>query len=105
MKEDKAEMKGIAAQYARVLREHLPELRERYGVESLGIFGSYVRGEEKEGSDLNVLVEYSRLPDLFDFVALKLDLSERLGVQVDLVMKAGLKRRIGQRILDEVALI
>ena len=105
MKEDKAEMKGIAAQYARVLREHLPELRERYGVESLGIFGSYVRGEKKEGSDLDVLVEYSRLPDLFDFVALKLDLSERLGVQVDLVMKAGLKRRIGQRILDEVALI
>ena len=105
MKEDKAEMKGIAAQYARVLREHLPELRERYGVESLGIFGSYVRGEKKEGSDLDVLVEYSRLPDLFDFVALKLDLSERLGVQVDLVMKAGLKRRIGQPILDEVALV
>ena len=46
-----------AAEYARRLREMLPELRERYGVSYLGIFGSYVRGEERLDSDLDVLVE------------------------------------------------
>ena len=95
------EIPGKAAEYLRILREHLPELRERYGVASLGIFGSYVRGEQQANSDLDVLVEYARATDLFDFVALKLALSELLGVNVDLVMRKGLKPRIGERILAE----
>lgn len=102
MNEATPEIQGKAAEFIRLLRDHLPELRERYGVKSLGIFGSYVRGEEQEGSDLDVLVEFSRVPDLFDFVALKLELSELLRVNVDLVMKKGLKQRIGQRILAQV---
>ena len=105
MKEARTEIKGKAAQYALVLREHLPELRERYGVESLGIFGSYVRGEEKEGSDLDVLVEFNQTLSLLQFVALKRHLSDLLGVEVDLVMRDGLKRRIGRRILAEVVLV
>ena len=102
MSEGRSPLQGKAEEYARVLREHLPELAERYEVESLGLFGSYVRGEQQADSDPDILVEYSRLPDLFDFVALKLDLAELLGVQVDLIMKKGLKPRIGERILAEV---
>ena len=102
MRENRPRLQGRAAQFVRILREHLPELRERYGVESLGIFGSYLRGEQRKDSDLDVLVEFSRVPDLFDFVALKLDLCELLEVNVDLVMKKGLKPRIGQRILAQV---
>ena len=102
MDQSAPEVQGKTAEFIRILREHLPELKERYGVESLGIFGSYIRGEEQEGSDLDVLVEYSLLPDLFDFVALKLDISDLLGVSVDLVMKKGLKPRIGRRILAEM---
>ena len=60
MSKGRSPLQGKAKEYARILREHLPELRERYGVESLGLFGSYVRGEENEGSDLDVLVEFSR---------------------------------------------
>jgi len=41
-----------------VLREHLPDLRARYGVRSLALFGSYVRGEQEAESDLDILVEY-----------------------------------------------
>ena len=102
MREPVPEIKGKAAEYARVLRNNLPELRERYGVDYLGIFGSYVRGEQRDGSDLDVLVGYSQVPDLFDFVALKMHLSELLGVRIDLVMKRGLKPRIGKNILAEV---
>ena len=81
-------LKGKAGEFARVLHDHLPELTERYGVKSLGLFGSYVRGEETEGSDLDLLVEFAETPDLLEFVALGRDLSELLGVKVDLVMKA-----------------
>ncbi|MBI3913583.1 MAG: nucleotidyltransferase domain-containing protein [Chloroflexi bacterium] len=44
------------------MRAHLPALRERYAVTSLGVFGSYVRGEQKKRSDLDVLVEFDRAP-------------------------------------------
>ena len=96
--EDRANVEELI----RVIREHLPDLRERYGVESLGIFGSYARGEQREDSDLDVLVEFFRTPDLFEFVALKHELSDILGINVDLVMKDALKPRIGKRILQEV---
>jgi predicted nucleotidyltransferase len=85
------------------LREHLPELRERYAVRSLGVFGSYVRGEQREGSDLDVLVEFAdRSPSLVGFIALENYLSDLLGVKVDLVERSSLKPTIGQSILREV---
>lgn len=87
---------------ARILRAHLPELGERYGVSSLGLFGSYVRGEQREHSDLDVLVEFDRTPTLFEFVDLQYHLSDLLGVKVDLVMKKTLKPALGRRILQEV---
>ena len=99
------ELPGKAAEYAHALREHLPELRERHGVSSLGIFGSFVRGEHRKGSDLDVLVEFDRPIGLFEFVAVERYISELLGVEVDLVMRDALKRRIGSAILDEVVLL
>ena len=97
-----AELPGKAAEYARALREHLPELRERHGVSSLGIFGSYVRDEQMQGSDLDVLVEFDRPIGLFGLVATERYISELLDVNVDLVMKQSLGRRIGRSILEEV---
>jgi len=85
-----------------ILRRHLPELRRRYGVWRLGVFGSYVRGEQKPGSDLDLLVEFDRVPTLLEFVRLQRHLSDVLGVKVDLVMKTALKPEIGRHILDEV---
>lgn len=88
----------------RTLRAHLPELRERYGVKSLGVFGSYVRGEQRKRSDLDILVEFEdeAWPGLFEFIGLQQDLSDLVGVKVDLVEKKGLKPYIGRRILEEV---
>ncbi len=111
---EKAERGGVRAQrqmtvrrdlmrFKRILRQHLPELQAKYGVQSLGVFGSYVRGEAKKSSDLDVLVELGgeRL-SLFKFIELENYLSDLLGVKVDLVERQGLKPAIGQRILAEV---
>jgi uncharacterized protein with HEPN domain/predicted nucleotidyltransferase len=90
------------ARIVRRLRQHLPELRETYHIKSLGIFGSYVRGEQKPRSDVDVLVEYSQTHSLYDVVELELHLSKLLGVQVDLANYRTLKPYIGKRILREV---
>jgi hypothetical protein len=84
------------------LVEHQSVLQERYQVSELGIFGSYIRQEQTEASDVDVLVEFSKTPSLLKFVNLENYLSDNLGVKVDLVHKAGLKPRIGDRILAEV---
>ncbi|MEM3830404.1 MAG: nucleotidyltransferase family protein [Conexivisphaerales archaeon] len=88
----------------KVLKEHREELREKYGVKEIGIFGSYVRGENKESSDLDILVEFEddAKIDLIKFVELENYLSELLGVKVDLVDKTALKPAIGKHILQEV---
>lgn len=84
------------------LRQQLPLLGTRYQVRSLGLFGSYVRREQRQESDLDVLVEFRETPSLLKFIELENYLSDLLGVSVDLVMKDSLKPRIGRRILAEV---
>jgi predicted nucleotidyltransferase len=88
--------------YRMKLHEMLPELQEDYNVSYIGLFGSYVRGEETHKSDLDVLVEFSKTPTIFKFVNLENYLSDSLGVKVDLVMKDALKPTIGKYILNEV---
>ena len=76
-------------------------LREQHHVRTLEVFGSFVRGEEKRDSDLDLLVTFDETPTLFSFVALENQLSDILGVKVDLVMKDSLKPFIGKFILKE----
>jgi uncharacterized protein len=84
------------------LRQRLPDLEKRYKVKSLGVFGSYVRGEQHPGSDLDLLVEFHDPPGLLKFIELEYYISDLLGMKVDLVMKDALKPAIGKRILREV---
>jgi len=84
------------------LRQELPRLRREYAVQALGLFGSYVRGEQRKGSDLDVLVEFAEIPGMFQFLNLERDLSQLLGVSVDLVQKEALKPAIGKRIIEEI---
>jgi predicted nucleotidyltransferase len=83
-------------------RQYLPKLKQEYNISYLGIFGSYIHGEQIEDSDLDILVEFSKEPDLLEFIGLKQELSEILGVEVNLDMKTALKPRIGKKILEEV---
>ncbi len=86
------------------LRERLPELQTRYGVKSLGIFGSYVHGQQKKSSDLDLLVEFTEQAPvtLVGFVALERELGKLVGRKVDLVERDTLKPVIGRRILEEL---
>lgn len=88
-----------------MLRRHLSDLEERFDVQSLGVFGSYVRHEEREDSDFDILVSFRKAPSLLGFLALENHLSDLLGVKVDLVMENALKQKIGERILSEVVAI
>lgn len=74
-----------------ILGDRKKELRDTYHVRSLGLFGSYTRGDQKDGSDLDILVEFDR-PVGFEVVDLYEFLKTVLGVKVDLVTKGAVKR-------------
>ena len=80
---------------------HRAELT-RAGVRRLGIYGSVARGEAGPESDVDVLVEFEKVPDLFEFAALRDRLAEILGRPVDLATPGGLRPRLKARILHEV---
>ncbi len=86
----------------RRIATHRDELRERYGVAWIGVFGSYVRDQQTASSDVDVLVTFKTPPSLLEFVALENYLSDLLGTDVDLVMRDALKPHLSRRILDEV---
>ncbi|NES23852.1 MAG: nucleotidyltransferase family protein [Symploca sp. SIO3E6] len=84
------------------LIDYKPIIQEKYQITELGIFGSYVRGEQTEESDLDVLIDYYQAPSLLDIVDLEFYLSDHLGIKVDVVTKKGLKPKIKENILAEV---
>jgi predicted nucleotidyltransferase len=92
------------AEIKEILRAERPYLAEKYGVTVVGVFGSYVRGEQEPDSDIDILIELERPPriSLLGLVELEYYLSELLGTKVDVAIKKNLRKRIGQRILDEV---
>jgi predicted nucleotidyltransferase len=85
-----------------IIKKSKPEIESRYGVQRLGLFGSYVRKRQRKKSDIDILVTFSRDIDLFEFLDLREYLESRLQTKVDLVMSSALKPAIGKRILAEV---
>ena len=77
-------------------------LRTSYGVKRIGLFGSYVTSQQGKRSDVDLLVEFDRDIDLFDFIEVKEFLERLLERKVDLVMKSALKPRIKRHVLEEV---
>lgn len=86
----------------RTLKENKPFLSNEFKVKEIGIFGSYLRGEAKDDSDMDILIEFNKTVGLLEFISLENHLSDILGIKVDLVMKSALKPRIGKHILAEV---
>jgi predicted nucleotidyltransferase len=83
------------------IREHRDTLAERYGVAVVGLFGSRVRGEGMEDSDLDLLAEILRPISLLELVGAELYLSEILGVKVDLVPRRSLREELRETVLKE----
>lgn len=84
------------------LRAMQPALRRRYPIRSMGVFGSYARGEQRDDSDVDVLVELDGNIDLIAYAGLQLELSDALGAAVDLVERQALRPRLASRVLAEV---
>lgn len=83
-----------------IKQKALPILKEA-GVTRSSLFGSYVRGEEKSDSDIDMLVDFPRGKGLFEFVGLVQDLEEALGKKVDLITYKSLNPLLKDRILAE----
>ena len=90
------------ALFANILQASLPDLRQRYGLRDVWLFGSVVRGEASPDSDLDVLVTFDNQHlSLLEFIQLEQELSELLQVKVDLIERDTLKPTIGKEILRE----
>ena len=77
-------------------------IQTQYKIKEIGLFGSFIRGEETPDSDIDILVEMEKPIDLFQFLELEELLSDLTGCKVDLVSKKALKPGIGEQILQEV---
>lgn len=88
-----------------ILRENKAEIAERFGVASLAVFGSYARGEQREGSDLDLLVDFVHTPTFIELAELEDYLAALLGVRVDVGTRGGLGARIAERVASEAVTI
>lgn len=87
----------------KILNAKLPYIQKNFYVKEIGLFGSFTRQEQKEQSDIDILVEIEKgHKDLFNFISLKEYLENLLNFEVDLVMKNGIKPRLKESILKEV---
>ena len=88
-----------------ILSQHKAIITNKYKIKEISIFGSWVRDEHKEDSDIDILVEFNAPIGFFEFLELEEYLQQILGVSVDLVSKKALKPRIGAQILKEAEAI
>ena len=84
-----------------ILKKELPKLRKLYHVSRIALFGSYARGEQRRGSDIDLLVEFEEPVGFIEFMNLEFYLKKLLGVRVDLVTPDALKPITRPRILKE----
>ena len=85
-----------------IIKQHKQELESKFKVKEIGVFGSYVRNEQRNRSDIDILVEFKEPIGLFEFIELEEYLERLLEAKIDLVSKKALKPRIGEYIMREV---
>jgi predicted nucleotidyltransferase len=83
------------------IRARLEDIRARFGVKRLAIFGSVARDQAREGSDVDVLVEFDGVADFDRFMDLKFYLEDLLGMPVDLVTRNALRPQMRAVIENE----
>ena len=88
-----------------MIRMNQDVLAQRYGVRVVGLFGSYVRGEQWRRSDIDLLVDILRPVSLLELVGAELYLSEVLGVKVDLIPKRDVREELRETIFRETVAI
>ena len=88
-------------QIYRTLQQHFNKLQKQYSVKTLGVFGSYARGEATKNSDLDVLVEFNGELTFRNYMDLKFFLEDLFKRKVDLVIKEDIKPKIREQILGD----
>ncbi len=104
----KKEMVGMNKELERIitiLRSLEEEIRKEYKAKIMGVFGSYVRGEQKESSDVDILANFHEGATLFDLVGLADFLEEKLDVKVDIVSERAVREELKEQILKEVVMV
>ena len=86
----------------RILKMLKEDIKIKYKVKSIGIFGSYINNEQTDDSDIDFLVEFEDDADLFHYVGLTLFLEEQFNKKVDVISKPALKEELRKSILQEV---
>lgn len=82
-------------------REEILGLAEKHGAHNVRVFGSVVRGEAAQGSDIDFLIDLEAGRSLLEHAALLLELEDLLGCKVDVVTERGLRPRVRERVLSE----
>jgi len=103
-KEEGGEMKSYK-KIEKILKQHKRGLVEKYKVKEVGIFGSYVKGKQKKRSDIDILVEFEEVPDVFLLIDLEDYLKKLLKKKVDVVRKGAVRPELKDIILKEVVYI
>ncbi|MFH1097219.1 MAG: nucleotidyltransferase family protein [Candidatus Desantisbacteria bacterium] len=88
-----------------ILRENFEFLTNMYRIRSMGIFGSYVREEQKKESDIDILVEFNEPISLLKLVNIENFLTDFIGIKVDLISKEDIRPELKETILSEVVYI
>jgi uncharacterized protein len=84
------------------IQENIDEIR-KFGIIKIGLFGSYIKNEQKKGSDIDILVEFEENKKTFDnYMDLKFFLEDLFGSKVDLVVEDALKPALKSYILESV---
>lgn len=86
----------------KILKENQTVLRERFKVKEMGIFGSFVRGEQRKRSDVDILVEFEEVISLLKLASLENFLTDLIGMKIDVVPKEDIRPELKKRILEEV---
>lgn len=86
----------------KILQQNKQQIVADYGVKTIGIFGSVVRGEQTETSDIDILVEFEKPVGFIKFIQLENRLAQLLGAKIDLATQKSLKPHIGKKIIQEV---
>jgi len=88
-----------------ILKKHKNKIKREFKAEIIGVFGSYVRGEEKPESDVDVLVRFMEGATIFDLIGLAEFLEEKLGIKADVVSERALRPELKEQILKEVVAV
>ncbi|MBI4619778.1 MAG: nucleotidyltransferase family protein [Desulfobacterales bacterium] len=83
----------------------IARLLKNQGARKIAVFGSYVRGEEKPGSDIDIIVEFSERKSLLELVRIERELSEFLGIKVDLLTEKSISPYLIDTIRKEMEVI